>query len=95
MKAKHPESFPGSLRLQQPYGAWILLMAKESPACYINDAKDTGKMANVEFEQGAAETSFGTKSDPWYTFMRVRALREIQAGEELLVHQNFFLSYFT
>ncbi len=85
MRAAHPENFPGILRLQQPYSAWIMLLDDKSPACYINDAKGTGKEANVEFVQADASTSFGPGGAPWYTFMRVAALRDIATEEELLV----------
>jgi hypothetical protein len=91
MRDAHPENFPGILRLQQPYRAWIMLLDDKSPACYINDAKGTGKEANVEFQQADASTNFGPGEAPWYTFMNVAALRDITAGEELLVTSNIYI----
>ena len=91
MKEAHPESFPGILRLQPPYRAWIMLLDDKSPACYINDAKGTGKEPNVEFVQGDASQSFGPGGAPWHTFMTVSALRDITAGEELLVTNIIYI----
>ena len=85
MKEKHPENFPGIIRLKAPYKAWVILLDKQSPACYINDAKDTGKEANVEFQQASSTDQLGTRDKPWHTLVTVAALRDIAAGEELLV----------
>jgi hypothetical protein len=85
LKAKHPEDFPGILRLKAPYKAWVILLDAQSPACYINDAKDTGKEPNVEFQQANPGDKLGTKEKPWHSLVTVAALRDIEEGEELLV----------
>jgi hypothetical protein len=67
-----------------------MLLDERSPACYINDAMGTGKNANVEFVQTDATVPFGKVGAPWHTFMRVSALRDIAAGDELLVQHKTF-----
>jgi len=89
----HNDKFPGMLSMHGAYSQFILCLDKQSPVAYINDIRGSMVDANIAIEQREDLSRLG-QTQPWHTLFVVRALRDILAGEELVVRTISYLLLF-